>query len=117
MLLVQIETLNKDSGDVKDKRNEDETNALRVAEEKARDVSLLNASFSWDDQKSRISVKDHIHVLWTKRNDRPVVENDVREKRVSLLVRIFHLSLVKLQFSHTKAAKNHERRNQSDDNR
>ena len=86
MLLVQIETLNKDRCDVEDERNEDKTNTLRVAEEKTGDVSLLNASFSRDDQKSRISVKDHVHVLWTKCNDRSVVENDVREERVSLLV-------------------------------
>jgi len=59
-------------------------------------MRLLDSSFSWNDQKRCVALKNHIDVLWAKGNHSPVVQDYVREERVRLLVAVFNRFLIEL---------------------
>ena len=107
LLRVKMELLGEHCGNVEHHGNEHEAYALRVAEEKSGNVGLLYACISRHDQQLGVSVENHVYVLGPERNDRPIVENDIRQQRVGLLVRIVHGLLIELKFGHSEAAQDH----------
>ena len=109
LLGIQVESLDEHRSDVKDKTDEDESDALRIAKEEARDVRFLDSSFAWDDEELRIAIQDHVNIFGPKCNHSAIVEDNVGEEGVCLLVGVLYCLLVELQLGHAQTTKHHER--------
>ena len=78
-------------------------------------MSFLDTGFTRNNQKLCIPVDNHVNILRPKGDHRTVIENDVGEKGIRLLIRILYSCLVELELGHAKASKDHERREEGDD--
>lgn len=78
-LRVQAESLNENSGNVKDKRDKDKSDWSRVPEEKSTDVRSFNVSKVRNNKELRVPIKNKLQILLSEWDYCPVVHNDVIE--------------------------------------
>lgn len=101
--------LDKQSGDKKDKPDEDESYRLRVREKQALNVSAFHIRLVGNVKQPIVPIKNKVNILVAERDHRSVVNYQVVEKRIGLLVGIVDCFLVKLKFGHAQSAQYHER--------